>query len=186
MRPRAIAVLLLLAAVACDRSESPSSDTAASRPTIAIEYVRADELPIRSRPYNDASVIAIYSRGTSVSVLSHRGEWAEVRVADRTGWAHAESLGNAAAAQQAEADSLNPRFRVPPAPVTNAGAHGEIVLEADVNQDGEVIDVRVLTNTTGNPALADKNSRALRLARFEPIIQHGSRKPFTYEYRVHY
>ncbi len=186
MRPRAIAMLLLLAAVACDRSESPSSDAADSRQTIAIQYVRADELPIRSRPYSDASVIATYSRGTSVSVLSHRGEWAEIRVANRIGWAQSSSLGSATDAQKAEADSINPRFKVPPAPVTNAGAHGQIVLEASVNQDGEVLDVRILSNTTGNPELAARNTRSLRLARFEPIIQHGSRKPFIYEYRVHY
>src|SRR6202023_1714278 len=107
-------------------------------------------------------VIATFTRGSSVSVLSHRGDWDEVRVAGRSGWVRAAALGTAADAQKAEADNLNPNFRVAPAPVTSSGTHGEIVLEASVNQDGEVIDVRVLTNTTGNPELAARNNRSLR------------------------
>ena len=187
MRMRPLALLLLLAPIACQETESSSTDSASdSRPAVAIEYVRSDELPIRSRPRDDAPVIATYSRGSSVSVLGHRGEWDEVRVADRSGWARATSLATAAEAQKAEVDNLDPRFRIPPAPVTSAGAHGEIILEASVNQDGEIIDVRLLRNTTGNPELATRNTRSLRQARFEPIVQHGTRKPFTYEYRVHY
>ena len=178
--------LLLLAPVAC-QTESPSGDQASdSRPAIAIQYVRSDELPIRSRPHDDAPVIATYSRGSSVSVLGHRGEWDEVRVAGSSGWARATSLGTAIDAQKAEAENLNPKFRIPPAPVTSAGVHGEIILEASVNQDGEIIDLRLLQNTTGNTELAARNTRSLRAARFEPIVQHGTRKPFTYEYRVHY
>ena len=95
-------------------------------------------------------------------------------------------LACAIEAQKAEADNLNPRFKIPPAPVTSPGAHGEVTLEASVNQDGEVTDVRQLVNTTGNPELASRNIHSLHLARFEPIIQHGTRQPFTYEYRVHY
>ena len=182
-----LALLLVLGAVACEPGESPSADpTSDSRQAIAVEYVRADELPIRSRPYDGAPVIATYSRGSTVSVLSHRGEWDEVRVADHNGWARATSLAGAVEAKKAEADNLNPKFKIPPAPVTSPGAHGEITLEATVNQDGEVVDVRLLVNTTGSPELATRNIRSLHLARFEPIVQHGTRKAFVYEYRVHY
>ena len=181
-----LALLLVLAAVACEQTESSADTASDSRQAIAVEYVRADELPIRSRPYDGAPVIATYSRGSSVSVLSHRGEWDEVRVADRSGWAPASSLASGVEAQKAEADNLNPNFKIPPAPVTSPGAHGEITLEATVNQDGEVVDVRTVLNTTGNPEMATRNTRSLRLARFEPIVQHGTRKAFVYEYRVHY
>ena len=187
MRNCPLALLLVLTAAGCAQTESPSTATADdSRPAIAIEYVGVDELPIRRGPQDDAPVIATYSRGSSVSVLSHRGDWDEVRVADHSGWVKAASLNNAVEAQKAEADSLNPRFKIPPAPVTSPGAHGEVTLEATVNQDGEVVDVRVMVNTTGNPELATRNVRSLRLARFEPIVQHGTRQPFTYEFRVHY
>ncbi len=174
-------------AMGCEKTESAvSADTAADRQAIEVAYVRESDLRIHARPSDDSPVLATYSRGSSVSVLAHRGEWDEVRVADRSGWARAKSLVGAAEARLVEADNLMPRFRIPPAPVTSPGAHGEITLEANVNQDGEVVDVRELLNTTGSIELALKNSRALRVARFEPIIQHGSRKAFTYEYRVHY
>ncbi len=183
----ASALLALFTIGGCTQSETAPDDTAsASRAAIAVEYVRESDLAIRQRPSDDAPVIATYSRGTSASVLSHRGEWDEIRVADRSGWARAKSLASAAEAQQVEADNLSPRFRIPPAPVTSPGAHGEIDLEASVNQDGEVTGVTTTLNTTGSSNLAEKNTAALRSARFEPIIQHGQRKPFTYEYRVHY
>jgi TonB family protein len=176
---------LLLLASACESEPAPA-DAGESRAAIAIAYVRGGELPIHARPSDDSPVIATYSRGQSVSVLSYRGEWEEVRVADRSGWARAASLADAAEAKAAEADNGTAKFRVPPAPVTSPGAHGEITLEASVNQDGEVIDVRTLQSTTGNPELVLRNRNALRAARFEPIVQHGQRKAFTYEYRVHY
>lgn len=180
-----LALFTLLATAGCTQSET-AENASDSRPALAVEYVRDNDLEIHLRPSDDAPVIATYSRGSSVSVLAHRGEWDEVRVADRSGWTRAKSLAGAAEAQQVEADSLSPRFRIPPAPVTSPGAHGEIDLEATVNQDGEVTGVTTVLNTTGSSELAVKNTHALRSARFEPIIQHGQRKPFTYDYRVHY
>jgi uncharacterized protein YgiM (DUF1202 family) len=185
MKSTALLALLLLA-FSCANDESAPANNADKRQAIAVEYVRADELKIHARPSDDSPILATYSRGGSVSVLSRRGDWTEVRVADRSGWTHAASLASAAEAKKSEVDNLTPRFRVPPSPITSPGAHGEIILEASVNQDGEVIDVRTSVNTTGNADLASKNGNALRTARFEPIIQHGTRTPFTYEYRVHY
>lgn len=184
---KAAALLALILALGCEKMESVvPADTAADRQAIEVAYVRESDLRIHTRPSDDSPVLATYSRGASVSVLAHHGEWDEVRVADRSGWARAKSLAGASEAKLVEADNLLPRFRIPPAPVTSPGAHGEITFEATVNQDGEVVDVRELLNTTGSVELALKNGRALRVARFEPIIQHGSRKAFTYEYRVHY
>jgi hypothetical protein len=183
MTSRALLALALLAACGRGDTPAPADD---NRPAIAVKYVRGGDLMIRARPTDVSAVIATYSRGTSVSVLSHHGEWEEVRVADRSGWARAIYLADAAEAKQAEVDNLNPRFKVRPPPVTSPNAHGEIVLEARVNQDGEVIDVRTIENTIGSAELALGNSQALRASRFEPIVQRGERKPFTYEYRVHY
>jgi TonB family protein len=180
-------VMACSAVIGCNAPESSSADSASdTRGAIEVMYVREGDLPIHTRPADDSPIMATYSRGTSVSVLSHRGEWDEIRVADRSGWVHGKALANNAEAKQAEADNLSPRFRIPPAPVTSPGAHGEIDLEATVNQDGEVTGVTTTLNTTGSSNLVEKNINALRTARFEPIIQHGQRKPFTYEYRVHY
>jgi uncharacterized protein YgiM (DUF1202 family) len=182
-----LVVMGSIAVIGCNVPESSSADSASdTRGALEVMYVRDGDLPIHARPADDSPIMATYSRGTSVSVLSHRGEWDEIRVVDRSGWVHGKSLANNTEAKQAEADNLSPRFRIPPAPVTSPGAHGEIDLEAAVNQDGEVTGVTTTLNTTGSSNLVEKNVNALRTARFEPIIQHGQRKAFTYEYRVHY
>jgi TonB family protein len=55
-----------------------------------------------------------------------------------------------------------------------------------VNSDGDVIDVKVVQNTTGSRSLEAMNVAALRRARFVPIVRHGRRTPFVYDYHVSY
>jgi len=180
MRMAAIA-LLLLAACAKEAQQAP-----AVRTPVAVEYVRGDALEIHATPSDGAPVIARYDGGESVSVLSRQGEWSEVRTADGSGWARASGLANAAESKAKESDNLSPRFHRAPAPVTEPGAHGEILLVASVNSDGEVVGVKVERNTTGSPALLAKNIAALQGARFFPIVRHGKRMPFVYDYHVGY
>jgi uncharacterized protein YraI len=178
---RGFAVALLLA-VAC-ANETPREPT--PRTPIAVEYVRGDSLAIYASPSDGAPVVARYESGEAVSVLSRKGEWSEVRTATGSGWAHAHELASAAESKS-ENDNLKPRFRVAPAPVTQPGAHGDIDLVASVNSDGEVVDVKVARNTTGSHSLEAMNVAALRRARFIPIVRHGKRTPFLYDYHVGY
>jgi TonB family protein len=178
---RVIAVALVLAA-ACAKEPPPEPP---ARTPIAVEYVRGDSLAIHGSPSDNAPVIARYGSGEAVSVLSRKGEWSEVRTATGSGWAHGQELASAAESK-AEADNVRPRFRVAPAPVTQPGAHGEIDLVASVNTDGEVIDVKVERNTTGSRSLEAMNVAALRRARFFPIVRHGKRTQFLYDYHVGY
>jgi TonB family protein len=177
---RVLLILILLAACA-DEPPRP-----AVRTPIAVEYVRGESLAIHEKPSDDAPVIARYDGGESVSILSRNGDWSEVRTADGSGWAHASELASAAESKAAESEVIKPRFRIAPAPVTQPGARGEILLVANVNSDGEVIDVKVERNTTGSRSLEAMNVAALRRARFVPIVRHGKRTPFVYDYHVGY
>ena len=172
----------ILFAVAC--AKEPPREPPARTP-IAVEYVRGDSLAIHASPSDASPVVARYDSGESVSVLSRQGEWSEVRTATGSGWARAQELASAAESK-AQADNIKPRFRVAPAPVTQPGARGEIDLVANVNSDGEVIDVKVERNTTGSRSLEAMNVAALRRARFVPIVRHGKRTPFLYDYHVGY
>jgi len=179
---RVLLALLLLAACANETPRPP-----ATRAPIAVEYVRGDSLAIHATPSDAAPVIARYDGGEAVSVLSRKGEWSEVRTAAGSGWAHAHELASAAESTNAESDTvIKPRFRVAAAPVTQPGAHGEIDLVANVNSDGEVLEVNVERNTTGSRSLEAMNVAALRRARFVPIVRHGKRTPFVYDYHVGY
>jgi len=187
MNARTLALCAILLAACHEAPTPPAAADDDMRPAIAVEYVRnGSDATVLAHPHDGAPAIGKVGSGQSVSVLSRRGEWTEVRIADRSGWVRAAQLSDAAEAKQAESDNLKPSFRIPPAPVTSPGAHGDIVLEASVNQDGEVLDVRALSDTTGSASLLTKNRASLMQARFNPIVQHGARKAFTYEYRVHY
>jgi hypothetical protein len=176
-----------LLAAACNSEQTQTTDTADdAKQSIAIEYVKDAQLPIHAKPDDASPVIATYSASSAVSVLSRKGEWVEVRVADGSGWAREAALQGAAEAKANESTSTEPHFVKAPSPVTGPGAHGDITLEADVSPNGEVINVRTITNTTGSNELVVRNTMSLQHARFYPIVQHGQRVPFTYEYRVHY
>ena len=145
-----IAILIALALAACNESAPQVTDSTEARLAIAIEYVRGDGLEVHAKPSADSPVVANYSAGESVSVLSKQGDWAEVRTSNGSGWARTSSLARSVEAKQVEADNSTPRFRKAPSPVTQPGAHGEIVIEATVNTDGEVTSVNTTRNTTGS------------------------------------
>ena len=180
-----LAVTLLLLA-ACSR-ETPVTDTTPidTREPINISYVGSPELVIRERAEDDAPVLATLGNGEAVSVLADKGDWVEVRVGDRAGWAKKAELTTAAGKMEAETNP-QPKFRVMPMPVSAPSARGEIYIEADVNTDGEVTSVRMIQNTTGSEALGQQNMDALRQAKFHPIVLKGERQKFKYYHRVTY
>jgi TonB family protein len=183
---RLLVVALVLAA--CSKSEPPPAEPAIdTRAPIGVEYVRGAELEIHAKPDAASPVVTKYLASEAVSILSRQGEWVEVRTASGSGWAKASELASGSEITAgAGGDSTAPRFTVPPEPVSQPGASGDIVLEADVSSNGEVFGVRVIRNTTGSDGLAARNVAALEKAKFAPIIKHGQRLPFTYEHRVHY
>ncbi|MDQ6803298.1 MAG: energy transducer TonB, partial [Acidobacteriota bacterium] len=156
-----------------------------TREPIAIQYVGVGDLPVHSQPGDIAPVITHYRHGESISVMSRKRDWAEVRTAMGNGWVHQKDLASAEEAASSK-DNPNPKFEHPPSPVTAPSAHGTIYIEADVNTDGDITSTTLIENSTGSPDLAEKNAAALKRAKFYPIMIHGERKPFKYDYRVDY
>lgn len=178
-----LAVLVLLAA-AC-ANEPAVTGTVDDREPIGVMYVGAPELTVREQPNDNATVVATYLNGEAVSVLVDKGEWVEVRAGDGSAWAKKADLTTAEKKVEAETDP-QPKFRVMPLPVSAPSARGEVYIEADVNTDGEVTNVRLITNTTGSATLAQQNADALRNAKFYPIVIKGERQQFKYYHRVTY
>jgi TonB family protein len=171
--------------LACRNEPVVNTDTMDTRAPIAVRYVGTPELAVRAQPSETAAVLATYQNGEAISVLAEKGDWVEVRTGDRAGWAHAADLTNAAG-KKAQDENPQAKFRVMPLPISAPGAHGEIYLEASVNSDGDVTDVRLLTNSTNSEVLAQQNAQALRGAKFYPIIQKSGRRPFKYYHKVIY
>ncbi|HEX7420043.1 MAG TPA: SH3 domain-containing protein [Thermoanaerobaculia bacterium] len=160
----------------------PATDT---REPIDVAYVTGPELRVHAQANDASPVIVKYENGESVSIMSRRGDWVEVRTGDRTGWAQTGDLGTGAQAKEQQ-DNPSPRFRRFPSPVSSPSTHGDLYFEADVNTDGDVVAVKVIDNTTGNPGLAAQNAASLQSAKFYPIVKNGERKPFKYYHRVTY
>jgi len=174
--------LLALALLACSNPPEPPP-----REPIDILYVGAPQLPIHGKPSESSRVLSTYRQGEAVTILATKGEWVEVRLGSGdTGWAKKTLL---TAVQNAGefSSATSARFRVQPNPVySHQKLTGEIILEASVNSDGDILSVRTLRNTTGSKALEAENRAALMRARFYPMLIRGRRQPFVYEYRVEY
>lgn len=179
---RLLPLLFLLAAC---RNEAPSTATIDTRDPIEVAYVGAPELQVHAKADDASAVATTFLNGESVSILSRKGDWVEVRTAGGSGWAHAADLTNAANATKEEANPT-PRFKSPPSPIVQPNAHGTVYIEANVNDQGEITSTKVITNTTGSEGLAAQNEAALKRASFYPIVQKGHRTPFIYYYRVDY
>lgn len=175
----AVALFFLLAA--CDQTK-----LATVRNASEFRFVGPATMAVHAQPNGSSPVVVTYRRGETVSVFAVKGEWAEVRAGEGTGWARTSDLVTTQQQEKREADNVMPRFVVPPSPIADLSTRGEIVVEADVNTSGEVVNVRVIRNTTGSPGLAYKNAESLRSAKFAPIIRNGNRENFIYEYRVSY
>ncbi len=183
---RLVIAAALVVAASCSRQSAKTTDVPTdTREPINVAYVTAPELQVHAQPAESAPVIATFQNGEAISIMSKKPDWAEVRTGDRTGWAKLADLGDAAAAKQ-QNDNPQPRFRKLPSPIASPTAHGEVYLEADVNTDGDVVAVRVVSNTTGSDALAAENASALSSAKFYPIMHNGEKKPFKYYHRVAY
>lgn len=181
-------VALVLIAAACTQKPAPvASDTTpvdpADRMAIAVEYVAVPKAIVYARPALDAPVVDGYGLTEAVSILEKKGEWCLVRTYSGTGWVKQTDLVTGAVAEKM--DTTTPRFFIPPKEVL-FNANGEIWLQAKVNTDGDVVEVKTIKNTTRSTVLENANVEALKVAKFYPIIDKGTRKTFMYEHRIYY
>ena len=177
-------LITLIALAGCVQRPASEPTEAPPRLAIAIMYVGAPVLTVYSQPAENAPVVTTYGIGETVSVLQNKNGWSEIRLNESTGWVKSADLITREQQAALEKDPT-PRFFVAPAAVPGKG-HGQIIMEAKVNTDGEVIEVKVLSNTIRDPKLVEANIAALKAAKFYPMLQKGLRSPFTYEHRVGY
>jgi len=180
-----ISILVLLLLVACGtKRQVPIASAETPRLAIEIKYVGVPQMSVYAQPNDVSPVITTYAYTETVSILARQGDWVEVRTVDGSGWAHAKELITNSEAAMLKGET--PRFMVAPAEVPNGGKRGEIGLEAKVNTDGVVFEVKTVKNTTGSEPLAIANAEALKNARFYPLIQNRQHLAFTYQHHVYY
>ncbi len=183
---RMFTLVLIVSAFACAQKPKVVSDAEITgiRPSIGVEYVAVPNMTVYASPDANAQTLGSYGFSESIPILARNGDWCEIRTFEGTGWVKAADLMTAED-EKAKSENPVPRFYVPPVAIPYAG-HGEIVFNAKVNTSGEVYEVTQVSNSTKNVQIADANGMALRQAKFYPLVDHGQRKTFIYEYRVAY
>jgi uncharacterized protein YgiM (DUF1202 family) len=182
---RTVALAALTALTIACREEVP--DVPPMREAVAIEYVAVDETIVRQAPNESAPELLRIRNSEPVSVLAYQDPWAEVRTGTGSGWVKRSDLASEKKSATLESTRDNPRFRRAPMPVSSPGnIDGEIVLEANVNDQGQITSIKTISNTTGSAELEARNTSEFRKASFYPMVVYGKKKPFIYYHRIEY
>ncbi|MGZ7078751.1 MAG: SH3 domain-containing protein, partial [Thermoanaerobaculia bacterium] len=116
---RKITILLTISLLfSCTNKPTPVTQAVspADRPAIAILYVGLPQVYVHAEPSPNSVVSTAYQYAETVSVLSFRDDWAEVRTVSGSGWVERGQLLTAEA-MQALVNSTEPRFLTPAATV---------------------------------------------------------------------
>lgn len=155
--------------------------------------VTASALNVRRDPAADAEVIAQVRKGTALGLLKSDESWMKVRLADgSTGWVAERFVAREGANQKKRvsakrggcpADSDFAFLETPTPAFAEGGAHGLVIVEATVNTKGTVTSTKVVSNATGDEALAFLAAREIQSAKFSPPIRDCGPRAFVYTYR---
>lgn len=178
--------LLLMLATFAGCSEAPVIEPV--RESIGTMYISSDQAPVMERPDASSPTVTTFKAGEAATILALQDQWAEVRLdIDRSGWIARENLTAQSDAGEMRSSVSEIKFRRPPSPIFRAGSvRGQILLEASVDANGNVTNVRTLSNTTGSPELERMNRDELLRAKFYPLVSAGRKTPFVYSHRIEY
>ena len=203
MRPVLSVVIALLFVCSCAAPPPPAPVAAPELPAPAAApaeeiisgtvRVTASALNVRREPAADAEVIAQVKKGTALGVLASDESWMKVRLADgSTGWVAERFVAREGASQKKRstgkrgscpADSDFAFLETPTVAFAEGGAHGLVIVEATVNTRGTVTSTKVVSNATGDEALAFLAAREIQSAKFSPPIRDCGPRAFVYTYR---
>ena len=200
MRPSLVLLSLLLVCACATAPAPPPAPPATPPPPAAVEervtgtvYVTASALNVRSEPSTEAEVIASAKQGTPLGVVRSDEGWTRVRLADGTvGWVSSRYVADEKVAATrrektkrggCQPDSDYAFLEAPTPGFSEFGAHGLVVVEATVNARGIVTATKLISNGTGDPALAAIAEREIRNSKFSPPIQDCQPRAFFFTYR---
>lgn len=151
--------------------------------------VTASALNVRSEASTDAEVLAQVKKGQSLDVLREDESWAKVKLASgETGWVAARFVSQPTQAKKTTkkgscpADSDYAFTETPMLAFSDSGAHGTVVVEATVSSKGAVTATKLVSNGTGDEALAFLAEREIKGAKFSPPIRNCVPRSFIFTY----
>lgn len=196
-----LCVVALLIVCSCAAPPPPPSVSAPELPPPPPPTMPADEtvsgnvrvmasaLNVRREPSSDSEVLAQVKKGTSLGVLRSDASWMKVRLADgTTGWVASRFVADPSKRAQPKRGGCAPdsdyAFVETPTPTfSDSGAHGLVVVEANVNTKGIVTSTKLISNSTGDEALGFLTEREIKSAKFSPPIRDCGPRAFIFTYR---
>lgn len=174
-------------------SEQPAAATPAPAASIGIVTVTASALNVRRDPSTTGDVITMVKRGQKLTLLASTESWMKVRLeSGENGWVSSQHVTRDGAAPKPAA---RPRkgscpadsdyaFATTPVPTfSDSGAHGLVVVEADVDTSGRVTSTRVVSNSTGDEALGFLTQKEIKGAKFVAPIRNCVARAFIFTYK---
>lgn len=207
MRVAAPAVILALLAAGCGSAPAPAPapvpSPAPSTPVIPVSgsteravgtvRVTAAGLNVRREPSTSADIVVTAKRGEVLSLLTSTDDWSKVRLADGTvGWVASRFVERATGeaprpARRGRAgcppDSDFSFLETPRPNLTPTTKHGLVTVDVTVDAKGRVAETKVVSNTTGDEALARLAAAEIRGAKFVPPVRNCVARAFIYTYK---
>jgi TonB family protein len=202
MRRLSLALSLLILSACSTPPPAPVAAPETPPPPMVIEekvtgtvHVTASALNVRSEPSFEGEIIAQVKTGTELGVLRSDESWVKVRLASgETGWVASRFVSDDAPSsttkKRAQAkrdgcpsDSDYAFIDAPTPSFSEDGPHGLVIVEATVNAQGIVTSAKLISNRTGDEALAFLAVREIKSARFSPPIMDCVPRAFIFTYR---
>lgn len=171
----------------------PAAPAPLEEKVIGTVRVTASALNVRREASTEAEVLAQVKKGISLDVLREDASWVKVRLASgETGWVAARFVSSRPGSSTARKtprkggcppDSDYAFEEAPMLSFSDSGAHGLVVVEANVNAQGKVTSTKVVSNATGDESLAFLAQREIRAAKFSPPIRGCVPRAFIFTYR---
>ena len=156
-------------------------------------FVTATALNVRREASTDAAIVTQAKRGERLGVLAEGESWMRVHLANgESGWVASRFVSDEAARRGSAprrarsgcpADSDYAFVETPTLSHSESNRHGLVVVEANVNASGFVTSTKIVSNSTGDEALAAAAQREIRSAKFSPPIRSCVPRAFIFTYR---
>jgi len=171
----------------------PAAAPAPAEPSIGTVTVKASALNVRRDPSGTGEVIKLVKRGERLTLLATTESWMKVRLeSGESGWVSSQHVTRDGAAakppsrQRKSGCPVDSDFAFATTPVpsfSDRGAHGLVVVEADVDTSGRVTATRLVSNTTGDESLAFLTQREIKGAKFVAPIRNCVARAFIFTYK---
>jgi len=155
--------------------------------------VKTATLNVRSAPSLDGEIVTQVKKGERLAILQNGDDWMRIRLKDGTvGWVSrplisidGEKIVKTSKPRKngCPADSDFHFAKTPTPAFSDSSKHGLVVVEAYVNTKGDVTSTRVVSNTTGEEALAFLAQREMKESKFVAPVRNCVTREFIFTYR---